>query len=117
MPARPSLSDSPWFWAYLFGVAALIGAVLVAPKYGQRQAQIEREYQGRERALELQHGQAPQGQLSTPRQTIIPLRPLLVAVAIATAGAWLLFWRSRQVSRPVSASPEATLGELGRPRE
>jgi hypothetical protein len=112
MPARASITDSPWFWAYLFGVAALIGALLIALKYGPRQAQIEREYQGRERALEVRQGQPPQGQLSTPTRTVVPLRPLLAAIALATAGAWLLFWYTRNAP---ARAPQRANGGANRP--
>lgn len=102
--ARP-LSDSPWFWVYLFGTAALIALALAGPKYGPRQAQIEREYQGRTRAAQNLNGAEPNLQMSTAERTLVSLRPLFLVLAVITVAAWIVFWRSRARQRP--------LGDLG----
>ena len=107
--ARP-ITDSPWFWAYLFGTAALIALALAGGKYGPRQAQIEREFQGRQRAAQNVSGQEPDVALSTARRTLVTLRPLFIALAAITTGAWLVFWRQRRRSRQ-PASPPATSHE------
>jgi hypothetical protein len=39
--ARPPLTDSPWFWVELFSLAALVGVLLIAPKYQVREAKLE----------------------------------------------------------------------------
>ena len=72
-----SVTDSPWFWVCLFATAALIGLAAIGPKYAKRQAQIEREFQGRQRAAQNVQGQTPSVALSTPEQTLITLRPLI----------------------------------------
>jgi hypothetical protein len=74
------MTDSPWFWACLFAAAALIGLALISSKYGKRQAQIEREFQGRQRAAQNVQGQSSDIPLSTPDQTMIPLWPLVLAL-------------------------------------
>src|SRR5438128_5840964 len=93
--ASRRMTDSPWFWAYLFTTAALIALALIGPKFAARQAQIEREFQGRQRAAQNIHGQEPSGALSTTEQTLISLRPLFFGLAIVTTIAWIVFWRSR----------------------
>jgi hypothetical protein len=103
--ARP-ITDSPWFWAYLFSTAALIALALIDPKFGPRQAQVEREYQGRQRAAQSQGGQQPNVEMSSPHQTLISLRPLLLGLACLTIVAWIIFWRTRS-SQP--AYPSTTL--------
>jgi hypothetical protein len=87
------MTDSPWFWACLFSVAALIGLALISSKYGKRQAQIEREFQGRQRAAQNVQGQSPDVPLSTPNETIIPLWPLALGLAALIPIAWFIFWR------------------------
>jgi hypothetical protein len=103
--ARP-ITDSPWFWAYLFATAALIALALIGPKFASRQAQIEREFQGRQRVAQRAHGQQPSGQLSTAERTLITLRPLFLGLAIFTIVAWIVFWRTRsaQIPAPSAAS-------------
>ncbi len=100
--ARP-ISDSPWFWAYLFGTAALIALALAGPKFGPRQAQIEREYQGRTRAAQNLNGVEPNLEMSTAERTLITLRPLFLGLAALTSVAWIVFWWTRRrASRPAS---------------
>lgn len=86
------ITDSPWFWAYLFGTAALIGLALVGPKYGPRQAAIEREFQGRQRAAQSLNRQTPNVEMSSLERMMITLRPLFLALAGVTMVAWLIFW-------------------------
>jgi hypothetical protein len=104
------MTDSPWFWAYLFGVAALVALALAGPKYGPRQAQIEREYQGRTRAAQNLSGATPDLALSTEERTLVSLRPLFFGLAGLTLAAWVVFWwtRSRRPSTmPAVPSPES----------
>lgn len=112
-PAR-RWSDSPWFWAYLFGVGALGAILLAGPKYSVRQAHIEREYQGRTRAAQNLNGQEPSLPMSTPGQTLIGLKPLVVVLGVATVGAWLVYWRSSRLAAtgPV-AENRSTPGPVG----
>jgi hypothetical protein len=93
-PAHP-ITDSPWFWAYLFGTAALIALALAGPKFSQRQTQIEREFQGRQRAAQNLNGQQPDVEMSSVGRTLITLRPLFLGLAAITTVAWIAFWRSR----------------------
>jgi hypothetical protein len=92
---RP-ITDSPWFWVYLFGTAALIALALASPKFGPRQAQIEREYQGRTRAAQNLTGAEPDLTMSTAQRTLVTLRPLFIALAAITAAGWIVFWWTRQ---------------------
>jgi hypothetical protein len=92
--AQRPITDSPWFWAYLFGTAALIALALAGPKFGPRQAEIERQFQGRQRATQNAAGQQPSVDLSTAEGTRITLRPLFFVLAAVTMVAWLVFWRT-----------------------
>lgn len=96
--APRSFSDSPWFWAYLFATAALVALALIGPKFAARQAQIEREFQGRQRAAQSIQGQEPTGNLSTAERTLITLQPLFLGLAAITTIAWIIFWRNQRLS-------------------
>ena len=96
MPAPRPITDSPWFWAYLFGTAALVALALAGPKFGPRQAQIEREYQGRTRAAQNLNNARPSLEMSTAERTLVTLRPLFVALAVLTSAAWIVFWWTRR---------------------
>ena len=99
MPAARPLTDSPWFWVYLFGTAALIALALMGPKFGPRQAQIEREYQGRTRAAQNLNGVEPDLAMSSAERTLITLQPLFFALAGITSLAWIIFWWTRRIQR------------------
>jgi len=88
-------TDSPWFWAYLFGTAALIALAIIGPKYQSRQAQIEGQFEGRQqgRAKGSNQSSAQDAQLPMPNR--IGLEPLVAAVAILTIVAWLVWWWTR----------------------
>lgn len=103
-----AVTDSAWFWVCLFAAAALIGLAAIGPKYARRQAQIEREFQGRQRAAQNVQGQAPTVALSTPEQTLIKLQPLFYAFAAVIAVAWFVFWQRRS-RRLRSSLPSADL--------
>ena len=95
---RP-ITDSPWFWAYLFGTAALVSLALIGPKFSRRQAHIEREFQGRQRAAQNLGGQEPTIEMSSADKTLVTLQPLFLAFAVITLLAWVVFWWSRRFPR------------------
>jgi hypothetical protein len=97
--AARSVSDSPWFWAYLFTTAALIALAMIGPKFAARQLQIEREFQGRQRAAQNISGQLPTVPISTAERTLISLRPLFFGLAAITTMAWIIFYRTRMLAR------------------
>lgn len=94
-PTKPPLTDSPWFWVYLFGVAALVFVALEAPKFRERQAQVERKGQARIRAAQNVAGQTPDAALSTVENTAIDLKPILFVIGGATVVSWFILWRQR----------------------
>jgi hypothetical protein len=118
MSAKPAITDSPWFWAYLFGVAALVALALAGPKYGPRQAQIEREYQGRTRAAQNLNGVEPDLEMSTAERTLVTLRPLFMILAAVTMVGWGLFWwqwRARAETRAAAASSTSNTSSTKEP--
>ena len=96
-PKRP-ITDSPWFWVHLFCIAALIGLVLVGPKFAQRQANFERKFQGRQRASLKNAGLEPNTPLSTPDKRYVMLSPLMLVAGFGAALSWFLLWRTHFAS-------------------
>ena len=91
----PPVTDSPWFWLVLFGTVGLAALTAISPKYGRRQAPIERKYQARQH-MQFPSERAPEASESTPPvdleyssagDTIVKLWPIravaLVAIVIA----------------------------------
>ena len=91
-----AVTESPWFWGYLFGMFALVALSFAGPKFAARQAQLERQFQGRERAMQIRSGDEPDIELSTPENTIITLGPLYAGLSAATVIAWGVFWWTRR---------------------
>lgn len=110
---RPPLTDSPWYWLYLFATAGLVALVLMGPKYALRQAQLERNYQGQQRANQHRVGIAPDTPLSSRDETYIQLWPLYLVLFGLLGAAWIgLWWRRFQrpthsPSNPVMAQTHA----------
>jgi hypothetical protein len=47
--SRPGITDSAWFWVFVFCTIGLIGVVVISPKYDDRQKRLEARYEGRQR--------------------------------------------------------------------
>jgi len=112
----PKLTDSPWFWGYLFGMCALIALFLMLPKYGPMQARIERSGQGRMRAAQNLNNYEPDVEMSTADETEITLTPLFVGMGILSAAAWyamirnhrqsLATWKAKQLAKGISTGQD-----------
>ncbi len=79
-------ADSPWAWLLLFGAAAALGLLAIAPKYNRREARLERAYQARERAA-YGTGQAPDASAAVserdpPTPRIVPWQTLAMVMAL-----------------------------------
>jgi hypothetical protein len=93
--ASQAFSDSPWFWAYLFATAALIALAIIGPKYSRRQAQLERQFEGRQGAA-VNHSQPLTAEEpAADRGTRVGLEPLYFGLAAVTVVVWLWHWRVR----------------------
>jgi hypothetical protein len=85
---------------YVFATAALIGLILIGPKFAKRQAIIEFKSEGRQRAaMNLAGRELPAPQAA--KTTRIQLWPLvLVMVLLVTAASWRLYHRRRSTVDP-----------------
>jgi hypothetical protein len=94
----PALSDSPWYWVYLFCTAGLVALVLMGPRFAGRQAQIENKAAARLSAARQVSGQRIEP-LAPAESTIITLRPLYVILALLLCVAWVHLWRHHRRRR------------------
>lgn len=104
-PPRQRVTDSHWFWIYVFGMAGLAGLLLIGPKFSQRQARLESKQAGRESAWKQRVAEqapadaTPTGENSNsvvpdpsspttpPRVPLWPLATLLTLLMIVAWGA------------------------------
>ena len=91
----PPITDSGWFWLYLFCTAGLVALYLAGPRYTYRQPQLERQFSARQRGGQAVIGTDGPVGLSDANKMIITLRPLYVVLAVILAVAWIVFWRQR----------------------
>jgi hypothetical protein len=94
-PARRKLSDSPWFWVYLFGVAALIALFLIGNKADRVQEQRDQNFTRRQHSLELQASAVAQDQEESPhaKERFVRFTPFYVLLGVVTVFAWIMHWR------------------------
>ena len=94
MPEPYRLTDSPWFWAFLFALVSLAGIGLIAPKFDVRQRQIEGRFLGRQQAAEERARRVaglPPIDLAVAPGRIVPLWTLATLAALAAGGSgWML---------------------------
>jgi hypothetical protein len=114
--SKPGVTDSPWFWVLAFTLMALLALIVIRDKYGRRQANIERQYQARERVAEdLAAANNPAGdsridkevprrQFATPADKLIPLWPLATILILVAIIATVMLCRGR--GRPGSLDCE-----------
>ncbi len=79
-PAAPRLTDSPWFWAYLFSTMGVVALFVMDGKYQHRQTHIEDEYRYATRNLAKPPGAtlsdpAPPTTLSPRSSALSPATP------------------------------------------
>ena len=103
-PARPPVTDSPWFWVAVFCAAGVMFLLAIWPQYAARQRRLEMQFRARQEILERQAAgetaaRAPgdEGDAAPPPagQLLIPLWPLVLVVATLCALAATLLWRTR----------------------
>ncbi|MFN9370107.1 MAG: hypothetical protein ACK6CT_15305, partial [Planctomycetia bacterium] len=104
---RGPLTDSPWFWALVFTLTALVAIGLIAPKFVVRQRQVEGRYLGRQALADERARRAaglPPVDLAeqardrelVQQERIVPLWTRASGAALAAAGAAWMLWRERR---------------------
>ncbi len=111
-PQQEPITDSPWFWLYLFATTALILLVVFRSKLDIRQAEIERQHQARELANQTLEGQADVAgedqpvTVSTPENTLIGWNYIYVVLGVLVSVGWVRLWYVR-FRKPSQPPPEA----------
>ena len=102
---KQPLTDSPWFWAYIFATAALIALAMASPKYYPRQTQLERQFLARQHGGQTVKGADGQV-IEAPHEKnlILTLGPLFLICACLLVVAWGRFWWTR--TTPQDSSEE-----------
>jgi hypothetical protein len=100
-----SITDSAWFWVLIFCLMGLVALFAMHGKYSRRQANIERNYQARERVAEQVATENNSGEpdrmdhlevrraFATPDENLVPLWPLAVLLGLATVVASAMLYR------------------------
>ena len=105
-PSHPrSITESPWYWAYVFCTGGLIALVVMGPRYTQRQTQIEQNLQKRQWAAQHVAGQAQSDLLPGSEEMSITLWPLFVVLGSILAVAWIKLIRDHLKRRNQQAEP------------
>jgi hypothetical protein len=85
-PARPPITDSPWFWLAVFSLGGIAAVLLIEQQYRRQAAgEVAARAVGDE-------GDAPP---PTERELIIPLWPLIGACLLMFALSIYMIWRRR----------------------
>ena len=95
------ITDSPWFWGYIFATAALVALAMASPKYYPRQTQLERQFLARQQGGQTVKGEDGQV-IETPNEKnlILNLGPLFLICACLLVVAWGRFWWTRTSAYP-----------------
>lgn len=109
--ARPPLTDSPWFWLYVFATAGVLALMWMGPKFGARQSQLDRQFEGRRHITQLPADTPGQRPYSSAEARELSLRPLYAILTVAVLGGWLVLWwqrfRSASAERPQASDHDS----------
>ncbi|MDA7979905.1 MAG: hypothetical protein MPJ50_14145 [Pirellulales bacterium] len=89
--------DSPWLWVGIFAVAGIVGVLTIAPKYSERRAKLDLQFEGRQRAMEQKSqdalaASAKQAELAqTPNSGVWLIAALTVGGVMLTGFALYVF--------------------------
>jgi hypothetical protein len=104
---QSGITDSAWFWVLIFSLMGLVAIFAMHGKYGRRQANIERNYQARERVAEKVAAEnnltepdrtdnlEVRRDFATPDNQLVPLWPLAILLALVAVVAACMLYRAR----------------------
>ena len=108
--SRPPLTDSPWFWLYVFATAGVLSLLWMGPKFGARQSQLDRQFQGRQHAAQGSADENAPRPFSSAESRVRSLQPLYLVLTGAILLGWLILWWQR------FRAPAASAAESSPPR-
>ncbi len=93
---KKSITDSPWYWVYLFCTGAAVALVLAGPKLVALQSNLERKSEARLHAAQqvaTQQSNGSEQAFSPQTANRVTLWPLYVVLGFALSVAWFNLWR------------------------
>jgi|TARA_B100000519_G_scaffold185078_1_gene179949 hypothetical protein len=104
-PERKKLTESIWFWIYLFSTAGLISLVILQGKFDTRQDLEEINFRARMQTYE--DSTATSLAVKTPsNEQIVTLTPLYILFGLIFAVSWIVLWKQRILSKPSQSQTE-----------
>jgi hypothetical protein len=97
---RTSVTDSPWFWAFVFCTMGMLGVWAISGKYDDRQKRVEARYEARQRiAASSQSGIAPADDSASPQagyssERQVPLHFLAAGLATVSVVSLVMLCRA-----------------------
>ena len=102
---RKKLTESIWFWIYLFSTAGLIGLVILQGKFDTRQDLEEINFRARMQT----YGEGTATSFTTktsPNEQIVTLTPLYILFGLTFTVSWIALWKQRILRKPSRTSSE-----------
>ena len=96
---RPKITESLWFWIYLFSTASLIALILLGPKINSRQKLDYRNYQGRQQSYENAQRPDNPSRITSDTSSAITTTPLLIGIGFIFVFSWGMLWYQRFVKK------------------
>ena len=104
-PERKKLTESIWFWIYLFSTAGLISLVILQGKFDTRQDLEEINFRARMQTYEGSTATSLAAKTSSNEQ-IVTLTPLYILFGLIFAVSWIVLWKQRILSKPSRSQTE-----------
>lgn len=92
---RKKLTESAWFWVYLFSTAGLIGLVILQGKFDTRQDLEEINFRARMQTYEEAGATHTTDQDNTQSEQLVTLTPLYILFGAIFAFSWAMIWKQR----------------------
>jgi hypothetical protein len=92
-----SVTNSPWFWFFVFGATALVAAAVIAPKHARRQERLDRmaDQRARQQFVEEPEATVTAEENDSSSSSVRPLM-LFLAAGLAFGAAGVAIHRRRQ---------------------
>ena len=104
---RKKLTESVWFWIYLFSTAGLISLVILQNKFDTRQNLEEINFQARMQTYEGSTANSALTENQLTKTQIVTLTPLYILFGSIFAISWILLWKQQILRKPSKTQPES----------
>ena len=105
-PERKRLTESIWFWIYLFSTAGLISLVILQGKFDTRQDLEEINFRARMQTYEDSTANSLAAKTPSNEQ-IVTLTPLYILFGLIFAVSWIVHRKQRILTKPSRSQPES----------